>query len=211
MLPIIKGIRTRQPIGEKFSNAIGQGLEQYGNYNEMQKMAQEKGNVNEFGKSLGIENFSSLDPAIQKEIVSQKLKGQNIKQNNENDEVRQIGQNAFNGIAALINKNNVGRGSKALASLPFAYETQKDVGEFESLTGGLESMLVDMVNKGTLSNTRFKYITETLLPKPNDPQETIKGKLKGLAQILNLDDSALGGNLSAGASRGRPSLSSFQG
>ncbi len=113
--------------------------------------------------------------------------------NPESNEEKNIAQNAFNGMIKLLRGGNLGRGSKLGAGL-FAGKTGRDVGEFQSLSGGLEAMLVDKVSKGTLSNERFKYITETLLPKPNDSDSIIEGKLKGLGQILGLDMSKLSGS-----------------
>lgn len=63
----------------------------------------------------------------------------------------------------------------------------EDFGEFQALLGTMESELVKRVNKGTLSNTRFKYIVDQLLPNASDTQATIRGKLKGIARELNLD------------------------
>lgn len=114
-------------------------------------------------------------------------------------QVKETGQKAFNGLAGLLKKGNLGFGANAIASLPLGKETQHDIGEFTSLTGGLEAMLVDMVSRGTLSNSRFSYIKDNLLPQPNDRHETIKGKLEGLAQILGLDDSELTGKKKANA------------
>ncbi|MCF1193333.1 hypothetical protein LRR18_17220, partial [Mangrovimonas sp. AS39] len=65
-------------------------------------------------------------------------------------------------------------------------------------------------------NARFEYITQTLLPKPTDTQDEIKGKMKGLALVLDLDPSGIGGGIlqnkpSSGSvgSNQRPPLSSF--
>jgi hypothetical protein len=48
-----------------------------------------------------------------------------------------------------------------------------------------------MVSRGTLSNARFKYITETLLPKPGDRDKEIEGKMIALADLLGLDSTEL--------------------
>ncbi len=141
---------------------------------------------------------------FESELESLKAGSKNQKQSAEEEEknrVKGVGQQAFNGLANLLRKGNVGFGSDLISKLPFAKETPRDIGEFSSLTGGLESMLVDMVSRGTLSNTRFNYITENLLPKPNDRQETIRGKLIGLAEILDLDPSALIGRNSGNISK----------
>ena len=97
-------------------------------------------------------------------------------------------QRAFNSLASLIPK--VGR-SRILEST-FGGETAGSFAEFTSLTGALEALLVEQVNRGALSNTRFNYIKNDLLPKPGDSQAEIRGKLKGLATDLNLDPAELG-------------------
>lgn len=66
-------------------------------------------------------------------------------------------------------------------------KTRENIGEFQALLGTMESELVKRVNKGTLSNARFNYITENLLPKPTDTQATIRGKLKGIARELEIE------------------------
>jgi hypothetical protein len=106
----------------------------------------------------------------------------------EEDKAQKVTQKAFDNIAALVPK--VGRSGIITSKL--GGETAGAYSEFTSLTGALEALLVDKVSRGTLSNARFKYITETLLPKPSDSQEDIKGKLKGVATILELDPSSLG-------------------
>lgn len=104
----------------------------------------------------------------------------------EDENSKIVTQKAFDDLAKLIPK--VGRSGVIQSKLGYG---SQPYAEFSSLTGALESLLVEKVNKGALSNTRFKYITETLLPKPSDTQSEIKGKLKGLATILELDPSAL--------------------
>lgn len=93
-------------------------------------------------------------------------------------------QSTINTLLDLVDRGNVGAQAYAQSYLPWANEAKESIGEFDSLIGGLESSLVEMVNKGTLSDARFKYITETLLPKSSDTVSTIKGKLKGLQEIL---------------------------
>lgn len=101
-------------------------------------------------------------------------------------ESKNTAQESLNRMHEILQEGKLGLGSK-VRSKAFGGKTAEDVGEFESLSGALEALLVDKVSRGTLSNSRFKYITETLLPKPNDRQATIKGKLKALTKELNLN------------------------
>jgi hypothetical protein len=155
-----------------------------------------------------IENGEASYDAI-KEVL--KPNKEDIK-NKEEVKAKNQTQKVFNRLVDLI--PSVGISGTLTSKL--GGETAKAYSEFTSLTGGLESFLVEMVNKGTLSNVRFKYITETLLPKPNDSQNDIKGKMEGLATILDLDPSALQGEKgaektqSAKGENKRPPLTSFE-
>lgn len=122
-----------------------------------------------------------------------KQRSKEIAKHKEKSETKQRSQEAFDRMSEILNSGNIGFGSKIKSHIPTekGAEAAESVGEFESLSGALESMLVEMVNKGTLSNTRFKYITETLLPKPDDREATIRGKLKGLSKELGLNPKSL--------------------
>lgn len=122
-----------------------------------------------------------------------KQRSKELSKQREKSETRERSQQAFDRMGELLNSGDLGIGSKIKSMVPTekGARTAETIGEFESLSGALESMLVEMVNKGTLSNTRFRYITETLLPKPNDREATIRGKLKGLSKELGLNPKSL--------------------
>jgi hypothetical protein len=207
-------------FGQRFSNAVGAGL-QSGQQLMQQRNAQKmQGERNKQINQLAGMDISNLPENIQQEFFKNKFakelqadkyrfenqkKGEELRGKQEQEEAsKKITQGAFDRIAQLIPK--VGKGSGVLGM--FGGKQAEHTGEFSSLTGALESHLVEMVNKGTLSNTRFKYITETLLPKPTDTQDEIKGKMKGLAQILDLDPSVLGSGPISKEGK-RPPLSAF--
>jgi hypothetical protein len=134
-----------------------------------------------------------------------KLKGPS-KEETASKETQEVGQKAFNGMVKLLKRGNLGRGSGVMSLL--GGKTAKESGEFTSLSGGLEAMLVDKVSRGTLSNTRFDYIKNNLLPVSTDSDAVIEGKLTGLAEILGLDASELTGNKASGKGN-KPPLTSF--
>lgn len=70
-------------------------------------------------------------------------------------------------------------------------DTDKAFGEFQTLVGGLEGAIREMVNTGRITDSQFKYITQELLPKPNDRQAVIRGKLEAVAKLLGFDDVGL--------------------
>ncbi len=130
---------------------------------------------------------STANARIREKNATNKVENKKTEKQQEQENSQQVSQNAYNDLVALIPE--VGFGSEFLST--FGGEKARSVGEFQALLGALESILKDKVSKGTLSNARFNYIKNDLLPKANDTQEKIKGKLRGLATTIGLDVSAL--------------------
>lgn len=173
----LRGINDQKSREEAFKQAL------MGKQNQAKEERERNDNL----------NMQELKHRHEKELQEEKFRLEGQKPNpkeNESRESHETAQKAFNKMSELVNGNKLGRGSGFKSF--FGGETAKQSGKFQSLTGALEALLVDKVNRGTLSNTRFQYITETLLPKPTDSINEIKGKMEGLAEILNLDASALG-------------------
>jgi hypothetical protein len=195
--------RAMQPYGEYGAETLKNrmGIEQQVQQEQQQRQQQaiQKKKAPLIAKALKGEELNDQElglftPDEQMAIAKHNQVRQAQEQKNNNAELEQekeTAQTAFNEMANLLNKGNLGLGSGIKSSI-FGGQTASDVGQFRSLSGALESILVKMVNKGTLSNTRFNYIKDELLPKPTDRDETIKGKMIGLSKILNLDPSSLG-------------------
>lgn len=101
----------------------------------------------------------------------------------EREESKKTTLSALDRLNELVDTGSIG----PYATYSLSGATREDAAEFDTLTGQIESQLVDMVSRGTLSNTRFKYITETLLPKSSDTPARAKGKLKALKTMLASD------------------------
>lgn len=175
------------------------------------KMQQDEAVINDLEERFGLKK-GNLKAYIGKPELAMKVAKPEGTSQESKKELLNTAQKSFNGMAELLKKRNLGLGSGIRATV-FGGETAKDIGEFQSLSGGLEAILVDMVSRGTLSESRFNYITKYLLPNSEDRDKTIEGKLKGLSEILGLDASSL--NLSEKAKetkdeKGRPPLSSFK-
>ncbi len=171
---------------------------------DLEKLKTEKKQKQEMNDALALIDASKLEQD-EKEALRNKVRTEDVsydaikeilKPDKEEIKAKQFeedkerAQTVFDGLVDLI--PSVGR-SGALFGNTGIGDTGKAFAHFTSLSGGLESALVEMVNRGTLSNTRFNYITKTLLPKPSDTQAEIRGKLEGLAVMLDLDPSRLTG------------------
>lgn len=194
-IPIVN-VQPRPSLGESFGQGISGGLAQLiGDYRQNKQTRQALQGLAPLFEQAGLSpeqvtevTKSGLDPKLATLALREVQKRQAKTQ--ESEQTQRIGQESFNRMAELLKEGNLGLGSKAKSAV-FGGKTAESVGEFESLSGALEAMLVDKVSRGTLSNARFKYITETLLPKPTDREATIRGKLKALSRELELDPSVL--------------------
>lgn len=212
-MPQFQVLQKSPGFGEDIGAALGVGLggglsrgisDALNQFNKSQENKRQLAGLAPLFKDLGFEEESvkqmlgsGLDPQLLANVgvalgqqKTARAKGEAKMKASEQDQ--RVGQESFDRMAELLKEGKLGLGSKTLGKA-FGGKRAEDVGEFESLSGALEAMLVDRVSRGTLSNSRFKYITETLLPKPNDRDRTIKGKMKALARELDLDPSVLGG------------------
>lgn len=204
------GSQLGQSIGGGLSQGIGASLQQM-----LEQKAQHR-KTQELLSALGIQTPSStpgqtpsaaieqasspaqnkMQPLSQEQVLAASIMNpqlapalssiyKNQQKEIKESESKEIAQDSLNRMSEILKGGKLGLGSK-LKSKAFGGETAEQVGEFESLSGALEALLVDKVSRGTLSNARFKYITDTLLPKANDREATIKGKLKALSKELKL-------------------------
>lgn len=217
-MPQIQILPGAPGFGSQLGQALGGGVSQgiSASLNQMLEQKQQQKKTQDLLRSLGVQLPSEAGASIpqasapaqgnlpkltQEQVLAASIMNpqlapalssiyKNQQKEGKEEESKKIAQESFDRMNEILNKGNLGLGSK-LKGKVFGKETAEDVGEFESLSGALEALLVDKVSRGTLSNARFKYITETLLPKPNDRQATIKGKLKALSKELDLKTSDL--------------------
>lgn len=213
-MPQIQILPGIQGLGESLGQGLGSGLQQ-GIGTALSQMLEQKSQqakTNQLLSALGLgpqQEASSLSETSAPHLRAPSLKNLTQEQvlaasimnpalapalgsiyktqQKEFQEARseETGQKSLDRMADLLQQGNLGLFSKKKGKV-LGGETAEHVGEFESLSGALEALLVDKVSRGTLSNARFKYITETLLPKPDDREATIRGKLKALSKELNL-------------------------
>lgn len=91
-------------------------------------------------------------------------------------------QSTINRMDELLPKVGVTSGAYSLIS----GDTMEARAEMYGLGAAIESKLVKMVNKGTLSNTRFNYML-SLIPKPGTMVRYNRGLLKALAHELGVE------------------------
>jgi hypothetical protein len=95
-------------------------------------------------------------------------------------------QNAFNRVDELVKKGKTGMTLES-----FSPEGRQDRAELNGLGEIFIANLIPMINpKGTMSESRFKYI-KSLAPTGHDTDETIRGKVKSLKTLFEMDPSQL--------------------
>lgn len=95
-------------------------------------------------------------------------------------------QKTFNVASSLLAKNTPGVGISPGAVTGLSRKAVEGRNTFNTLKGKFESILLPMVNKGTLAKERFNFILSQI-PDASDSQRAIAGKLRGLAETLSED------------------------
>lgn len=93
-------------------------------------------------------------------------------------------QKTFNVASSLLAKNTPGVGISPGAATGLSRKAVEGRSTFNTLKGKFESILLPMVNKGTLAKERFNFILSQI-PDASDSQRAIAGKLRGLAETLS--------------------------
>ena len=119
-------------------------------------------------------------------VQSANARGKALDKEAENTKSQKVLQSTFDRIIELVPKSGVTLNAKSY----LGGESAKTAGELKALGASLESEMKDRVSKGTLSNDRFAYLL-SILPQPGESQNTMIGKLKGIAKDLELDTTQL--------------------
>lgn len=175
------GGQLGQQLGGGLSQGIGAGINQF----LQQKQQKQSGTA--LAEYLGQPEMASALSQLPKEIHVELAKAYGRqKQHTEADS--SVAQQALNRMAELIPET----GASILPA--WASPTSKGAGnraEFESQKASLISLLRDKVNKGVLTNQKFEFIKNELLPSHGDRKEIKRRKLKAIGEQLGLDVSAL--------------------
>ena len=147
-------------------------------FDELQELKKTEDSKLAYAQSGYPEYLTSLPPSVQAAEIK------NLNNQKSTTDQLEIASNSIDRLEQLTSKVGLSK----TATKAFFPKTDKAFSEFQTLIGGLEGALREMVNTGRITNSQFIYITEQLLPKPGDRQAQIKGKLKGVRQLLRLDN-----------------------
>lgn len=135
-----------------------------------------------FGSQLGAALGGGITQGISSTLQ------QMLKQKEETAADNQLIQQSFNRLAELSPQISY-------SPLPVGLHTEESAGdraEFESQKTSLIAALRDKVNKGVLTNQKFRFIVRELLPSHGDRVAVKQRKLKAIGEQLGLDTGALG-------------------
>lgn len=186
--------RVRSSKAQEETNRLNREINALKEKNKKDQEKQDALSLIDFAKHLSHDEKDILREKVKNDEASldviKKATTQTKEQIKEQEEQKEKDrtQLAFDNLVGLIPK--VG-----LSNAPFSVlggKTSEDFAAFSTLTGALESYMTDLVSRGRLTDVRFKYIVNELLPKPGDTQAKIKGNLKSIATMIGLDPGALG-------------------
>jgi hypothetical protein len=174
-------------LGSALGQGLGQGLSQgIGQYFQMKRQKSQGSALAEYlGKPEMAQQLGALSPEIQQEVARSA-----VRQKQEVASNKEAQQQSLNSLIGLSKKvSGTPLGLPISPNLRFGGEA----GEFESQKGQLVSAMRDLINKGILSNQKFQYIVNELLPSHRDKQSVKLHKLKAIGEQLGLDISSIEG------------------
>lgn len=162
MVQIIPAAKRKPTFGEKINaglSAAAQYAGQYAEQSQQQQMqTQQRQKMDTLGKQYGINNLGSYAPEIQKEIIGQKLRG-------ENEELAQ--QQSFRSRIIQENQNRLKEENELQKRKSIVRDLEKRRGLAE---GSLEAYENDPKMAEVISRPQ-KEPTKTQASQPIDPQQ----------------------------------------
>lgn len=194
MIQIIDQIQKRPKFLDQLLGGVKQAGQQLpgllGNMGENQTLAKQFG-----------QDFSGIQsPELKREMVHNLMTGKKASP----DMSGAI--NALNTLESLVGKEGIGLMGRANYNEKARYNR----GQFEATQAAILPLFKSMFPRG-MTEKEFKFIQENYVPQAGDSEAKIRGKIKGLKNLV----SQLGGGQSLDmsmmnpASQERPPLSSF--
>jgi hypothetical protein len=188
-------IIDEMPKRPKFMDMLLGGVQQAG-----QKLPGLLGNMAEDQalQRLTGQNFSGLSPEIKQTYLS-KLMGQ--KENKQQN--LQAVTDTLDRMESLVSQSGIGM----LGAINPSNKASFNRGEFNSLQASLIPLFKQMFPR--MTNYDLQIIQDNYIPNPSDREETIKGKINGLRQLIQQQGSDVAQSLPTGEKKERPPLYSF--
>jgi hypothetical protein len=113
-------------------------------------------------------------------------------------------QSTFNRMGDIINSRKVGFHPVLKAGAPiynaFSKDYQKNAAELKTLGLQIMGLTRKLENTGHLTEFQAQQVQDRI-PNPNDSPEELQGKMRGIAQILDIDPGTFGMQGSDGANK----------
>lgn len=211
------GEQLGQGLNQGISGALSQHFQQKQNQKSLSGLAPlfEQLGVAPDGIGQLVESGLSPQEAIatagilqKQQAAQQKARGKTTLTPEKQEGLKSV----YSRMQELLNQGRLGISKSPIHLKANPYlnpQSVEDRAEFDTLNANFEAILKDMVNTGVLSKPRFEYLL-SILPKSSDRDRKIKGKLKALAQIPELQFLSGSSESRESSSKERPPLSSFE-
>jgi hypothetical protein len=215
MVTLLPPVEKKHSFGQKFSNAIGSGLEMAQQHQQQKQQMQQE---NEVAKQMGFDLSGITDPKTrqqmfglamqgknQKELESLKQQGKPNKQEENPSVLLEGAMDTLNRMKQLRKKGNLGIGSTIS---PFG-QTRKEAGEYEQLG---KSLIQYATNIPIRNKVEFEVLAEQLYD-PTITDAKAEGILNAMQRIIENSMKATGGSEREQINQSqqkRPPLTAFQ-
>lgn len=217
MVTILPPVEKKPSFGQRFSNAIGSGLEMVQQQQQQQKQMQQMQQENEVAKQMGFDLSGITDPKTRQQMFGLAMQGKNqqeletLKQqgkpNKKEDSIALLegAMGTLNRMKQLRKKGNLGIGSTIS---PFG-QTRKEAGEYEQLG---KSLIQYATNIPIRNKVEFEVLAEELYD-PTITDAKAEGILNAMQRIIENSMKATDGSEREQINqpqKKRPPLTAFQ-
>lgn len=173
--------RRNPTMAEKFNTAVGRGLEGatnlYEDYQKKKQFSEQFDAENAaIKKQFGVDLSGIHDNKMRNEIIASKLKGT---EKNPHNESMTSASAAIDTLESLISEPGIG----FFGSINPSQNALFNRGKFNSTLAAVLPVFKSLFPRG-MTEKEFGRIMEDFLPKANDSEAKIKGKLDGLRDLV---------------------------
>lgn len=162
--------------------------------------------TNEQLRQLTGADMGKLPPELQKIALQESLRGQRKAFEMQSKKPDLSGAvRALDTLEGLISKKGIG-----WSSFNYGKEARHNRGEFKATQSAILPLFKSMFPRG-MTEKEFNFVNEHYIPQENDTEATIRGKIKGLRQLVSQHSLETEESDAFGGEGERPPLSSFGG
>lgn len=165
--------------GEKFMESFHRAAPSFAQAFSSNMQQKQELDENESIERLTGQNLSGLSPDLKKLFLNQMSKG------TQGDESLNRASTALDELEQMVGNKGIG----LLGQFNPSGESRHNRGKFESMGAAVMPIFKSMFPRG-MTEKEFAFVNKHYIPQSSDSEQTIKGKIAGLRQLMSNPNAA---------------------